>query len=240
MRRWLITISLVWTLLISALLQAEGTSSDEIQAGLLLYAARDANGDEVTNRLLITPKMLRIEQEGGADGYILYDRDTETIYSVTPDERSILVIQPQPGIVQIPHEMGLKLERVTDFNGPEIGDSKPQHWQLIVNEEICRNAILAPGLMTEALAVYRDYLRLLANQHYLGLHAIPDEYRDPCDDAIHVFAPALFLQQGLPVRVWDRNGDRESLLDFSDQHGVNSGLFRLPADYKRQPMANIE
>ncbi|MET0002172.1 MAG: hypothetical protein DBP02_00955 [gamma proteobacterium symbiont of Ctena orbiculata] len=240
MRRWLITLFLVWLVLMSALLQGKGTSADEIQVGLLLYAAREANGDIVTNRLLITPKMLRIEQEKGVDGYILYDREADVIYSVTPEEQSILVIQPQSGSMQTPHEMRLKIERLVDFDGPEIGDSKPQHWQLIVNSEICRNVILAPGLMTEALMVYQDYLTLLANQHYLSLNAIPAEYRDPCEDAIHVFAPTLFLQKGLPVHVWDRKGNQQRLLNFSNQHRVDSSLFLLPAEYKRQPMAGIE
>ncbi|MET0061020.1 MAG: hypothetical protein ABW176_01885 [Candidatus Thiodiazotropha endolucinida] len=240
MRRWLIAVLLGWLVLMSALLQGKGNSADEIEVGLLLYAAREANGDAVTNRLLITPKMLRIEQEKGVDGYILYDREAGVIYSVTPEEQSILVIQPQSGSMQTPPEMRLNIERLVDFDGPEIGDSKPQHWQLIVNNEICRNVILAPGLMTEALTVYQDYLTLLANQHYLSLNAIPAEYRDPCEDAIHVFAPTLFLQKGLPVRVWDRMGNQQRLLNFSNQHRVDSSLFRLPADYKRQPMAGIE
>ncbi|MEW7986262.1 MAG: hypothetical protein AB2805_17415 [Candidatus Thiodiazotropha sp.] len=240
MRRRLITLCLIWLVLMSALLPGKVASADEIQVGLLLYAARDANGDVVTNRLLITPKMLRIEQEKAVDGYILYDREAGVIYSVTPEERSILVIQPQTRRVQIPHEMRLKIERLVDFDGPEIGDSKPQHWQLIVNNDICRNVILAPGLMTEALRVYQDYLTLLANQHYLSLNAIPAEYRDSCEDAIHVFAPTLLLQNGLPVRVWDRMGNQQRLLNFSDQHRVDSSLFRLPAEYKRQPMAGIE
>ncbi|MES9827105.1 MAG: hypothetical protein ABW201_02430 [Candidatus Thiodiazotropha sp.] len=240
MRRWLITLCLTWLVLMSALLQVKGASADEIQVGLLLYAARNANGDVVTNRLLITPKMLRIEQEKGVDGYILYDREADVIYSVTPEERSILVIQPQSGSVRIPHDMRLKIERLVDFDGPEIGDSKPQHWQLIVNNDICRNVILAPGLMTEALRVYQDYLTLLANRHYLSLNAIPAEYRDPCEDAIHVFAPTLLLQKGLPVRAWDRMGNQQRLLNFSNQHRVDSSLFRLPAEYNRQPMAGIE
>jgi hypothetical protein len=230
----------IWIVLLSLLIPGMGVSAAEIQVGHLLYASREANGEEVTNRLLATPKMLRIDQPGRADGYILYDREAGIIYSVTPEEQSILVIQPQPDSVRKPRDMGLKVEPVVDFSGPEISGSKPQQWQLIVDDQICRNAILVPGLMTEMLVLYRDYLRLLADQHYMSLDAIPAEYRDPCDDAIDVFAPGLLLQKGLPIRTWERNGKQQRLLEFSDQYSVDASLFRLPADYQRRPMSKMK
>ncbi|PVV15170.1 MAG: hypothetical protein B6D77_02260, partial [gamma proteobacterium symbiont of Ctena orbiculata] len=128
------------------------------------------------------------------------------------------------------------VEQLAGFDGPAIGGSKPQHWRLIVNDTTCRNVILVPGLMLDALKAYGDYLALLANQHYLSLGAIPAEYRDSCDDAIHVFAPDLLLKKGLPIRVWDQLGNRERLLDYSSQHRVSSNLFRLPEDYEQVPM----
>ncbi|MES9943605.1 MAG: hypothetical protein ABW080_01430 [Candidatus Thiodiazotropha sp.] len=239
MYRGLIRIYLAWMVLLSVLLPGKQVLADERQAGLLQFAVRNANGSEVTSRLLVTPTMLRIEQQGQDRGYILYDREAATIYSVTPEERSILVIQPQSDRVQTPQQMRLRVEQVVDFDGPDIGGSKPQHWRLIVNDTTCRNVILAPGLMTDALAVYGDYLTLLANQHYLSLDAIPAEYRDVCDDAIHVFAPALLLQKGLPIRVWDQDGNQERLLDYSSQHSVSSNLFRLPEDYEQVPMNGV-
>jgi hypothetical protein len=73
----------------------------------------------------------------------------------------------------------------------------------------------------------------------VSLAAIPDEYRDPCDDAIDVFAPGLLSQKGLPIRSWDRNGNQQRLLEFSDQLSVDASLFSLPADYQRRPMSSI-
>lgn len=234
MRRELIIGCLLGMSLISGVV--EPSMADGIQADLLLYGVTQANGDEVTNRMLVSHGKLRIDQAEQADGYILYDAEAGSIYSLTREERSILVIQPKGETPRIPDSVELKMERIDDFDGPEIGGSKPQHWRLSVNGEICRDAILAPGLMTDALAIYRDYLSLLAKQHYLSLDAIPAEYRDPCDDAIHVYAPALLLQWGLPIRLWDQSGHQERLLDFTRQKRVSADLFGLPEDYQRLPM----
>ncbi|MES9968798.1 MAG: hypothetical protein ABW092_02115 [Candidatus Thiodiazotropha sp.] len=235
----LIRVCLTWIVLLSVLVPQKEMLADESRAGLLKFAVQEANGNQVTRRLLVTPKMLRIEQLGQDKGYILYDREAMTIYSVTPEERSILVIQPQPESVQPPQGMRLKVERLADFDGPAIGGNKPQHWRLIVNDTTCRNVILVPGLMLDALKAYGDYLALLANQHYLSLGAIPDEYRDSCDDAIHVFAPDLLLKKGLPIRVWDQLGNRERLLDYASRYQVSSSLFQLPADYEFVPMRSV-
>ncbi|MBT2968712.1 MAG: hypothetical protein KME56_04620 [Candidatus Thiodiazotropha sp. (ex Ctena orbiculata)] len=214
--------------------------AEQARAGFLLYGEREAGGEEVVNRLLFTSDKLRIEPLDQAGGYILYHSEAATIYSVTPDERTILVIQPEAERVKIPDDMALRLERIDDIDAPAIGGSKPQHWRLTVNEIVCRDVILAPGLMTDQLLLYRDYLMLLAKQHYLGLDAIPGEYRDPCDDVVHVFAPALFLEKGLPIRIWDQRGSQQSLLDFSVEKQVGIELFHLPKDYHFVPMSRLQ
>ncbi|MES9993767.1 MAG: hypothetical protein ABW098_17595 [Candidatus Thiodiazotropha sp.] len=221
------------------LLPALGLAVDQTQAGFLLYGVREASGEESVNRLLFAPGMLRIEQQNLEAGYILFNREARAIYSVTPEERTILVIQPEPGRVKIPDEIDFKLERIEDIDSPEIGGSKPQHWRLTVNGKLCRDAILAPDLMGDQRALYRDYMLLLAKQHYLGLNAIPPEYRDPCDDLVHVFAPALFIEKGLPVRVWDQQGYQQSLLDFSVEKRFSAEHFQLPKDYQRLPMLHL-
>ncbi|MEW8507494.1 MAG: hypothetical protein AB2598_12390 [Candidatus Thiodiazotropha sp.] len=226
--------------IVSLLLPGAGSVAGDSGAGFLLYGVREAGGDEAVNRLLFTQDMLRIEQQDQAGGYILYRNDSGTIYSVTPDEKTILVIQPKPEPQQVPGHIKFRLDRIDDTDPPEIGGSKPQHWRLTVNGALCREAILAPGLMTEQLALYRDYLLLLANQHYLGLDAIPAEYRDPCDDVLHVFAPTLLLEKGLPIRVWDQRGYQQSLLDYSTEKRVGSEQFQLPKGYQQVPLSQLE
>lgn len=237
MYRGLNMMNLVCTAMLWLATPGAGSLADQARAGLLLYGERGAGGEEIVTRLLFTPGKLRIESRDRAEGYILYHSEAASIYSVTPDERTILVIQPEAEKPRIPDGMALKLERIDDIDAPEIGGSKPQHWRLTVNGSVCRDAILAPGLMADQRLLYRDYLMLLANQHYLGLAAVPAEYRDPCDDAVHVFAPALFVERGLPVRVWDQHGYQQSLLDFSVEKQVGTELFHLPGDYQLVPIS---
>ncbi|MCU7932774.1 MAG: hypothetical protein KZQ90_18405 [Candidatus Thiodiazotropha sp. (ex Codakia rugifera)] len=209
-------------------------ASDQL-ADVLVYSVHEAGGEAVVSRLLITPTMLRIDQGKQDDDYILYDKRAETIYSVTPDEQSILVIHPDRAKRQIPGDMKLSIEQLSDVNAPNVGGSKPEHWRMTVNGEICQEAILAPGLMSRSLVLYGDYLTLLANQHFVSLDAIPVEYRAPCEDAVHVFVPTVFLDKGLPIRKWDKGGNQERLVEFSSNQSVSADYFVLPADYQQVP-----
>ncbi|MCU7917288.1 MAG: UDP-2,3-diacylglucosamine hydrolase [Candidatus Thiodiazotropha sp. (ex Epidulcina cf. delphinae)] len=208
------------------------------QADLLVYRVEEAGSEPYLSRILVTPGFLRMDQDNENGGFILYDREAQIIYSVDPDERSILVIEPERGQRRLPEEMKLSIEKLSDIDAPAVSGSKPEHWRMTVNGTTCQQTVVAPGLMPQGVAAYRDYLDLLAYQHVTSLAAIPAEYRDGCDDAIHVFAPSALLEKGLPLRTWDANGNQQTLIDFSADRAVSSDRFKLPADYRQVPMSS--
>jgi hypothetical protein len=117
-----------------------------------------------------------------------------------------------------------------------VGGVKPQQWVLTVAGQQCRNAFVLPGVLPKATAAYGEYLRLLSHQQAQALTAIPAEFQDACDNAVHVFAADELLQKGLPLNVWDSRGYRESLIDFRKAFTVTESDFTLPAGYARLPM----
>lgn len=221
-----------------ALLNAFSAQAGGIDAALLVYHVETPDGETTINRLLTTKDFLRLDQGAQDPGFILFDLRQRTIYSVNASDRSILVIDPPHGEPLKPEDLVLEVRPVAKVDAPEVEGVKPQHWSLLANGASCREAYVAPGLMSDALAIYGEYLRVLASQQALALPAIPEEFRDACDSAVHVYAPDLLLHKGLPLKVWNDQGYREELVDFRPAFSIPEGSFTLPEGFQQMPMGS--
>ena len=211
----------------------------EVAAELLIYRVASPVEEVYLNRLLVTPKFLRLDRGEQDSGYILYDRRQGVVYSVDREERSILVIDPPP----LKEEFEARTEAievisVASEKVPSVGGVSPQHWVLRAGGRQCREAYVLPGLMPNAAAAYGEYLSVLARQQALALPVIPAEFQDACDMAVNILAPDSLLRKGLPLRIWDGQSYRESLIDFREEFRVPESDFSLPADYARMPMGS--
>jgi hypothetical protein len=219
-----------------ALLNPFSLQAGEIEAALLVYQVRTADGEASINRLLTTRDYLRLDQGAQDPGFILFDRKQRKIYSVNASDRSILVIDPPRGKVQKPDALVVAVRPGSRDKLPEVQGIEPQHWLLQTNGVTCREAYVAPGLMSDALTIYGDYLRVLASQQALALPAIPEEFRNACDSAIHVYAPDALLLKGLPLKIWSDQGYREELVDFRPLFTVPDDSFTLPQGFQEMRM----
>lgn len=225
-----------YALVALALFNPFAVRAGEIDAGLLVYRVETADGETTVNRLLITKDYLRLDQGAQDPGFILFDRSLRRIYSVNPSDRSILLIDPPEGRPRKPDDLQVEVRPGTGDDAPEVEGIEPQHWVLLANGDICRQAYVAPGLMADALAVYGDYLRVLASQQALALPAIPEEFRSACDSAIHVYAPDALLQKGLPLKIWNAQGYCEALVDFRPAFKIPEQSFTLPEGFQEMRM----
>jgi len=211
--------------------------ADEVEADLLLYRMERPGEPLSLERILATTDYLRLDRGEEDPGFILFDRRERVIYSVDPAERTILEIDPPPLSRVIPADLNIELRNPPlAADVPAVAGVTPVHWQLWVNGESCREAILAPGLMPRVVTAYRDYLLLLAAQQAVALPAIPEEFRDPCDSALNVYAPDVLWGKGLPLRLWDAWGYREVLTEFTPKRRVPEASFILPEGYEHQPV----
>jgi len=229
MRGGLLLLAALWPALLPA-------GADEIGAELLVYRIESPGETPAWQRLLATADYLRLDRGEADPGFILFDRRERVIYSIDPGERSILEIDPPPLNREPPADLNIELRNPPLADVPAVAGVTPVHWQLLVNGKPCREAILAPGLMSKAVAAYRDYLLLLAAQQAVTLPAIPEEFRDPCDSALNVYAPDALWAKGLPLRLWDEGGYQEVLVEFASESRVPAERFALPEGYQHQPV----
>jgi len=240
MRQKIVRIFLLLTQLgaasASAAAVAENPSATGIDARLLLYRVSEPGAEPYISRLITTDAFLRLDQGAGDSGFILLDRAARVIYSVNPDDQLVLLFRTAPTDREPAAPSGLTLQQQPLADAPRVAGVVPQQWQIRLADQLCASGVVVPGLMPEARAAWRDYLRLLAAQQQASLAAIPPEFQQPCDQLLNVQRPGLLLERGLPLRQWEPTGRRQELLDFRPHFPIDNGLFTLPAGFRQIEM----
>ncbi|MEW8624843.1 MAG: hypothetical protein AB2551_03730 [Candidatus Thiodiazotropha sp.] len=223
-------------LMLVCLLQSGTLVAQTLQAQRLQYEVTEAGQTPYLSRMLVTAQMMRIDQGSETADFILFDRGKRVIYSIDSEERSILVIQPKPSNQPDARLPDIEVLAKDAGEAPLVAGRKAQRWALQVNGQPCQEAMVLPEMMTMSVAAQGEYLGLLAEQHKISLSGIPMAYRDACADAIQVYEPNALLEKGLPLRLWDVNGNQQALTDYAESESVDADLFTLPKAFTRKPM----
>jgi hypothetical protein len=209
---------------------------------LLHFTEQDRGGTPYATRMLVSKDYLRIDdvrpEEGGDAGFVLLDRKARTIYSVSPGDKTILVIKPLPITLQRPAVFALSVERDKEAL-PHVDGKSVVHYRLLTGQEACMEVYAAAGLLPHVVTALREYHEILAGeQAQTEMHILKVE-RSLCDLADLVFAPARYLDHGFPVRQVSHNGHARQLVDYKINAVLEEGWFSLPQDYRRYSIGDM-
>lgn len=208
-----------------------------VAAVSLIFQEQEAGVAPYTVRYIVTDRYLRIDDGGGAQDFILLDRQRRNVYSTNSEEQSILAIERRPRDVEPPKELVLEESVEPMARAPSIAGRRAQHHVFRVNGRRCYDVVAVPGLLEGAVAALREYRLVLASEHKRMLPHVPADMQEPCDLAHNVFLPVRHLAYGLPVEEWASNGLRRSLVDFDTEFSADPGLFVLPKGF---PMYTLD
>lgn len=214
------------------LLLIAGCTDKPTGATFLSFSESSPDGTSYPVRMLINERFLRIEDGDVRDGFILFDRVTRTVYSVSHVDKTTLVLRAQAIKLDAPKTFVHKVERDAE-KLPDVGGKTVSHRRLFTNGELCFDVYAADGLLPEALAALREYHRSLAGEQAAMQTSVPAGFQSACDLAEFVFLPARHLEFGFPVRQSNRAGVTRQLVDFKVGVPVEKGLFDVPAEYKQ-------
>jgi hypothetical protein len=201
------------------------------EATALYWVEREPGGEPYRTRLVVTAKFLRLDEDNEGNDFLLFDRVQQTIYSVSREGKSVLIIKSEAGPVKAPADLAHKVE--TDTTAfPAVAGKKITHYRLLTNGQRCYDLHAAEGLLPEVVTALREYYLTLAGQQALTLTVMPKAMQTPCDLANNVYLPARHLEYGLPVRLTDMNGKTSELMDFRTDFKAGERLFTLPVDYR--------
>ncbi len=207
-------------------------------ATVLGFTEQEPEGVSFTTRMVVTAGYLRIDDDAGAEGFILLDRARRTIYSVNHGDRRVLVIEPLKVGLAPPKAFEHRVEQDPEAS-PSVAGREVRHYRLYTNGKLCFDVFAADGLLPEVLAALREYHEVLAGEQAAALARTPEQFRTACDLADDVFLPVRHLAHGFPVGQRSAAGRLRELTDIRTDVAVESGLFELPPDYRRFGTADL-
>ncbi len=215
-----------------------GTAASS-RATVLLYQEQEAGTDSYPQRILVIPEYLRIDDGYPESDFTLLDRAARTVFSVSHEDRSILVVPDTTVDSRAPPWIHMELEQEVDTDAPQVAGTQPVHVRFIANTVVCHEAMVIPGLLEDAVDGLIEYEEILASRQQENLSNTPESLQSACFLTRYIYAPGRHLRQGLPIQEWDDAGYRRSLVDYREAEQVTSDLFRLPADYERFTLGEV-
>ncbi len=216
----------------SLLLLASGWSHAGVTGTILWYLEQEAGIQPYKVRYLVTEHFMRTDEGGGEDGFALFDRSTRQVYSVVPEDRTILRIDGQGQLPEIPRRLDLRIKQHVDAQMPRVADKVPVTVELMAGGELCYSAVVVPGFPGPARAAFQEFIRSLAVQQMRTLANTREEYQTPCFLSRYLYAADFHVQQGVPLVEWDDQGKRRELIDYQIGVDLDEHLFELPDGYE--------
>lgn len=203
---------------------------------MLLYMESEPGVEPYQSRLLINKDYMRMDDGKDEGDYTLYDRNKQTIYSVTHGEQSILKLEQVTTKNRIKRKLILDAVKLHDKDVPKVEGKSPVQYRLLVNNKSCSTIYAVKGLHPEAIAALREFRRILASVHLSKLNNTPSEMRDECFLAHEVQVPGRILQYGLTVYEASLSGFKRILVDYKNGVKHNPLLYKLPKAYRINTM----
>ncbi len=225
----------VWTAAWS-LVAALGVFSSAVQADehviVLRFQERESGTEFYPVRMIVTPEYLRIDDGEDRGDFVLFDRGSETVYSVAHDNAAILVVQGRSLEATPPPQFEHREEQVELADAPDIAGRTVVLYRIFTNGDLC-GEVAAVDLLPDTVAALREYQRALAAEQADVAERTPPDLQTVCDLADYVFEPDRYLRHGFPVRYRSASGRERVLESYEEDNAVAPELFTLPQDYRR-------
>ncbi len=228
----LLALVLYCTVSVSAAVESRVDNPKSVST-LIWFQERESGTENYLVRMIANNRYLRIDDGEESSGFVLFNRDQKTIYSVDHENRSVLVLSDKAVILDKPEMFDLTEEEVSSEGSPPIGGKKVKIHRLYTNKQLCFEVASAAGLLDDAVDVLREFHRALAAEQAIMMQHMPKELASDCDLSDMVFVPDRYLRFGFPVRQRDYNEKLRELRDFDSNYQADPRLFELPMGYRR-------
>ncbi len=202
------------------------------KASVVWYTEQETDIEPETVRYIVTDRFMRSDNGDPKQGFVLLDRKQKKIFNVVPENNSIMVIDGNGQRPKAPESFVIKEKKIADPSAPQIDGKATYEVNVFSSEQICYSAMVAPGLLDEVRQAMQEFNQVLTVQQLRTLESTPKEMRSGCFMIQYLYAPALHLQHGLPVREWDHNGKSRQLVDYKTMP-LDDSLFELPAGFRQ-------
>jgi hypothetical protein len=210
------------------------TQTDTVtDVSIISYVEQEAGIDPYPVRILASTEYVRLDDGYGESDYVLFDRRSRTLFSVSHEGHSVLEIRNHPFSGSLPPDITLTEVPVAENEAPTIAGKHPLHIEYLTNGTPCYQAISVSGLLEDAVAGMSEFEMALGERQLDNMQSVPETMQTPCFLSRYAYAPGRHYTHGLPVQLWDESGFYRSLTDFQAGETVKPALFEVPGDYER-------
>ncbi len=220
--------------LLLALVLSKAVMAAAVDGVMLRYMVSEPGLQPYPSRVIVTPGFIRMDDGDTAGDYLLFDRKQQLISSVTHEDETVLEIPLREVTMPSPVEIKRHHTLERDDKAPKVDGKPPQQLRLYVNDRLCYEATVVPGLLPDVVAALRSFHRVLAGEQGKMVAELPVEQIDGCDLALHTYHPEWSLASGLAIQSFDaalRQG--QLLVDIDQTFRADEKLFQLPDNYRR-------
>lgn len=210
-----------------------GVSAETLNGVMLKYMVSEPGLEPYPSRIIITDKLVRMDDDDAQGNYLLFDREKQLISSVTHEDGTVFEIPQRLPNANPPIPLNRDQTLVADEKAPEVGGKRPHQLRLFVNEKLCFDAVVVPGLLPDSVKALQEFKRVLAGEQGKLLDELPQEMIEGCDLALHTFYPTWMLESGIAIQEVDMSNRKGRLLvDIDQDFKVDAKLLVLPDGYK--------
>jgi len=220
------------------------TEKDLITVTQLSYMEREPGIDDYNVTMTISNRYIRIDEAGEESGFIIYDNRDKTIYSVSHEDNSILVIKEHLFSKNAsPVESFIEYSPL--FGAPKVAGKNMFNYRIFVranvsgsnkNDEMnCMEIQLAEGFLPKVSKLLQNYQKVVSGQQVKMVDNKLTEMQTPCFYVDQVYNEGDYYEKGLPIQEWHSNGKFKALTSYKEKE-VDSSIFSIPEGYKQFSM----
>lgn len=213
---------------------ADDVAGTQDESVFMIFSEREEAGTPLfKSRMYVNKDYLYINDDRFPDDFLLFDRQKQTIYTVTHSNKTIFVIKPREVKGAPPIEIAYEAESQPSSAIPKVSGRTATHYRYMANGKHCYDAVtLEKTFLPSVVQALKEYRQVLAGEHASTVHAMPSETHDACDLAVNIYYATKHLDTGLPLREWDQRGFLKFMVDYRVNFKFDESKLKLPEDYQ--------
>ena len=233
-------------LMMSSLVILFGLSScvNEPNDALVIFTEQENGVEPYQTRMIVTKEYVRVDDGEGATSFILYNRNEKVVYSINPDEKSVMAIHEKKlkegEVFEPPFKLTHSVKKMPEMkDAPTIKGEGARHYQLITNDKICYDVVAIKNLMPNVVKALTEFHNHMATDSMVTFNNTPKDLLDACGITSSTFKPARQFEFGFPIQEWGDNDYSRSLMDYNDNYIADPKLFSFPEGYKHYSVQEL-
>lgn len=211
---------------------------------LVLFMEQESGVEPYQTRMIISKKFVRVDDGEGAKSFVLYDRNKKIVYSINPDEKTVMAVHEKKlekgEVFEPPFKLVHSVKEMPEMkDAPTINGENAKHYQLITNGKVCYDVVAIKGLMPDVVKALTEFHKHMATDSIVTFNNMPADLREACDITSTTFKPARQFEFGFPIQEWGKREYMRSLIDYDVDYKADPELFVFPEGYKHYTVQEL-